>query len=390
MTLFTILTWVFIFLVFYTYLGYPLLLVILSRLFKNPVKLGDELPSVSLIVAAYNEETVIKQKIENSFELDYPPEKLQIMIVSDGSSDQTPDIAKQYDSKGVLALFEPERRGKSAALNRGVEQATGDILVFSDANAFYYPDAIKKLVRNFNDPRVGCVSGRKTVRSSTSSIAESEGLYWKYESYLKKAESHLHSTTGVVGEMNAIRRQQFQPIPANMINDDAFLAFQVLRQGLRVIYEPEAVSWETSAQSTRDEVIRRQRINAGRYQLFLSPRNIWPWNNLFVLFMMFSHKFARLLLPFFMIGALVFNLLAVLLGSQSILLQLALLAQVVIYLLAFLNLFLEQVGIKVKLIALIGFIVSSNLASLNGLIRYLNGKQTVLWEKGQRGEIVNP
>lgn len=383
MHLLTALTWLFIALVIYGYVGYPLLLWLLKKLIAKPVKTDDNhKPTISLIIAAYNEEAVITQKINNSLELDYPADKLQIMIVADGSTDQTAEIARTHANDRVTVLYDPPRRGKSAALNRGVEQATGEILVFSDANAYYLPDALHQLARNFADPAVGCVSGKKTVRSSGSTVAESEGTYWKYESFIKKSESAIHSTTGVVGEMNALRKSLYSPIPANIINDDAYLAMQVMRHGHRVIYEPEAISWETSSQSQRDEIIRRQRINAGRYQLMFQP-SLYPWHNPLVLFMLVSHKFFRLLLPIFMMCAVIFNLLAIITGTDSLTLF-AGFGQMVVYGLALIGYWLERNQRKSKLPTLIYYIVSSNGASLRGLMRYVRGQQSVLWEKAQR------
>lgn len=383
MALLAVLTLVFLFLTAYVYAGYPLLLLVLQKIAKRPIARGDSTPPVSLIIAAYNEQVVIAEKIENSLQLDYPRDRLEIMVVADGSSDRTAEIVRSYAAQGVVLLDSPERRGKSAALNRGVKQASGEILIFSDANAFYYEDAIRKLVRNFDDPAVGCVSGKKTVRSSTSAIAESEGLYWKYESFIKKRESATGSTVGVVGEMNAIRASLYEPIPEHIINDDAFLALRVLSAGKRVLYEAEAVSWETPALTTRDEVIRRQRINAGRYQQMLTPR-LWSAAQPFDIFKLFSHKFLRLMLPFFMVGALIFNTMIVLMPAAPLLLQVTFWGQIAAYVLALVGYLTEKSGKKIRLAAAAWYVVSSNAASLSGFLRYMRRQQTVLWEKAQR------
>jgi poly-beta-1,6-N-acetyl-D-glucosamine synthase len=388
--LLSVITWILLALVVYIYVGYAILLTLLSKIIPNPVKQGEIRPQVSLIVAAYNEQDVIGQKAENSLELNYPRDLLEIIFVTDGSSDSTPEIVRGYADRGVVLMHSPERKGKSAAINRAAASAKGEILVFSDANAFYDKEAIRHLLRNFNDPQVGCVSGKKTViKSGDSAIGDSEGFYWKYESYIKKKESLIRSTTGVVGEMTAIRKSLFTPIPEKIINDDAYLAMRVLQKGYRVIYEPDAFSWETSAVSTRDEVIRRQRINAGRYQLLFSPRELWPWNDLLVLFELISHKFFRLLLPFFMIAAFVFNALVILLGSTDPLLWFAFIAQVICYALAFLGFIAEKNGWRVKLLSIPYYIVSSNVAALRGFSRYMSGKQSVLWEKAARGKVAS-
>ncbi|HLA42122.1 MAG TPA: glycosyltransferase family 2 protein [Aggregatilineales bacterium] len=386
MQLLTIITWIFILLAAYVYTGYPILLALLAKIYKHPVQKADITPSVSLIIAAYNEAEVIGEKAENSLQLDYPRQLLEIIFVTDGSSDRTPEVVRGYTNQGITLLHEDARRGKSAAINRGVAQSKGEILVFSDANAFYQADAIKKLMRNFNDPTVGCVSGRKTVVHGDSAIGESEGAYWKYESFIKKTESLIHSTAGVVGEMTALRRSLFEPIPPAIINDDHYLSLRVIKKGYRVIYEPEAISQETSAVSTRDETIRRQRINAGRYQLMFQPGEVYPWNNPIALFQMISHKFMRLLLPFFMIGALVCNTLVILSGSDNILMWLTFMGQIAFYGLALVGMIAEQRGKRLKLPGIAYYIVSSNGASLRGFMRYIRGKQSVLWEKAARSK----
>lgn len=427
MTFLSVLTWISLAAVGYVYLGYPAVLSILARFHSRPARQAAIFPSVSLIIAAYNETGVIGRKVANSLALDYPQDKLQIIVVADGSSDDTAAVVQPYAAQGVLLLHNPERRGKSAALNRGAAVATGEILVFSDANAFYLPDALQKLVRNFHDPAVGGVSGRKTIRDSEAAVNQSEGLYWRYESFIKAKESQVGSTTGVVGEMMAVRRDLFQPIPEHIICDDAYLAYSLLRQGHRVLYEPEAISWETSAATTQGEMTRRRNINAGRYQLLFQPR-LWPWNNPLALFQLISHKFLRLLLPFFMASAFVANVLTIGIGRRQdgrsrggsiprcgskqdrhlgmplssykakspnppipaprpAALYLTLVGQLLFYGLALVGWLAERSGRRWKLPAVAWYITSSNLASVNGLWRYLNGRQTVLWAKVERGRL---
>lgn len=376
-----ILTWLFIGLCVYVYAGYPLLLAALAKLRSNPPKKCDWTPPVSLIIAAYNEADVLAEKLKNSLQLNYPRDMLQIIVAADGSDDETPVIARKFED--VTVLHSPERRGKSAALNRAVEVASGDILVFSDANAFYDADVIREIVRNFGDPAVGCVSGRKTVTDAAAGVGTSEGLYWRYESFLKQKESVLHSTTGVVGEINAVRRDQYRPIPPQIINDDAYLAMNAMRQGHRVIYEAAAYSWETPVMTHRDEAIRRQRINAGRYQLLFAPQ-LWIGSPPLVVWMLVSHKFARLLLPFFMLGALVFNTAALGVSDTPRLLWFTWVVQLLFYALALVGWVAENRGIAFKPARIAYYLVSTNVAGISGLLRFLRGKQTVLWEKAAR------
>ncbi|MDQ7036643.1 MAG: glycosyltransferase [Anaerolineae bacterium] len=297
--------------------------------------------------------------------------------------DDTATIAQDYADKGVVTLFSPERRGKSAALNRGVKLASGDILIFSDANAYYYEDAIQKVVRNFTDPTVGGVSGKKTVRASEGSATETEGMYWKYESFIKKSESKSGSTAGVVGEMNAICKELYDDIPEDIINDDFYLALVVMGKGYRVLYEPEAVSWELPSLSVQDDNKRRRRMTAGRYQqMFMF--SLWRSIGLANIFRVVSHKFFRLLLPFFMLGALVFNILVVAFPPRPMSLIVTLVLQLVAYDIALLGYFLERSGRKMKIPAAAYYVVNSNIASIRGLMRYLRDEQGVLWEKAQR------
>ena len=221
------------------------------------------------------------------------------------------------------------------------------------------------------------------MRASESAVAQSEGMYWRYESFIKKQESKIHSTVSVVGEINAIRREYFAPIPENTINDDAYLAHTIMRKGARIIYEPDAYSWETPSQSTRDDVVRRRRINAGRYQLFFQPLRLYPWNNPLVLFMLFSHKYSRLLLPMFMGGAFIANTLTIALDPSNELAWLTWVGQALFYGLAVLGLWADRRNIKsMKLAKLAFFIVNSNIAAFEGLVEYLRGRQSVMWEKG--------
>ncbi len=366
---------------FYHYLGYPALLWLLAKIQPRPIQVGAYQPPVSLIISAYNEAAVIREKIENSLQLDYS--QLEIILISDGSDDETAEIAQGFARQGIISLHQPERRGKGAAMNRAARQATGEILVFSDANAFYLPDAISKIAGNFNDPAVGCVTGKKTVRREKGTAGEGEGLYWRYESAIKTWESALNSTAGVVGEMIALRRQMFQPIPAGVINDDVYLGLFTQRAGYRVAYEPQAISWERPSASMDDDMARRRRMTAGRFQAFFKP-SWWPLNNPIGFFMLVSHKFLRLLLPFFMIGALAGNIGMWLAGDMPAFFEFALIAQLLFYGLAGFGWLGDKIGRKWKLSGVAYYIVSGNLSSLAGLSRYLSGKQTPLWQKAAR------
>ncbi len=388
-----ILFWLSVGAILYTYFGYPLL-VTLPAIFRPKPRYAyrkENAPSVTLLIAAYNEEIAIGGKIENSLALEYPQDRLQILIVTDGSSDRTPQIVERYAGRGVNLLHQPGRRGKMAAINRAIPQARGEIVVFSDANNSYRPDTIQKLIAPFGDPMIGAVNGAKVIEKGDGSLGESEGLYWKYESFIKKQESRLGSCTSAAGEIFALRKDLFAPPPGNVINDDFFLAMQVLRKGYRVAYAPEAISSERVSQTAQDEITRRTRINAGRYQAIAMAGQFLPFRHPILVWQIVSHKFMRPLVPFFMIGAFLFNLLAVLLPNDSGFWKLGqpfglvfLGLQIVFYTLAFLGSHLQKRdggGKLARLLYLPAFLTNSNLAALKGFFRFLRGGEGHLWER---------
>src|SRR5262245_26220421 len=227
------------------FLGYPLIMLLLSLRSSRQVTPAHHLPSVSLIISAYNEQQVMEAKLENALALDYPKHRLEIMVVSDCSDDGTDEIAGQFSGSGITLVRQHQRLGKSAGLNLGVSRASGEILVFSDANALYRPDAIRHLVRHFANPRVGYVVGNSRYQedSESSQSARSEGLYWKFETWLKMSESRFHSVVGADGAIYAIRRPLFSPLRPTDIND--FLnPLQIINRGYIGVFEPDAISYE--------------------------------------------------------------------------------------------------------------------------------------------------
>ncbi len=385
-------------LIFYTYFGYPLLISLLpSRRHKiSPSQHVTALPSVTLLIAAYNEQAVIEEKIRNSLACEYPREKLQILIVTDGSQDRTPDLVQKYQGQGVELLHQPERRGKMAAINRAMPSVRGEIIVFSDANNLYQTDTLQKLAQPFSDPEVGAVTGAKVILKGDGDLGESEGLYWKYESYIKKQESRAGSCTSVAGEILAIRKSAYIHPPDNIINDDFFTAMQVIRQGYRLLYTPEAKSAERVSPSARDEMIRRTRINAGRYQAIALSRQVLPFRQPVLVWQIFSHKFMRPLVPFFMIAALVSNALAVLvqyLHPQGWIFLgpplgiVFLLLQALFYLLVVVGNHVQkkQGGGRLRtLLYLPTFLTNSNLAALQGFFQFLKKQPGHLWQRIER------
>ena len=392
-----LLFWLFIFVIIYTYAGYPLLVSLLARLAprRPPGQLPEQLPGVTLLIAAYNEEPVIGAKIENSLTLDYPRERIQILIASDGSVDRTGEIVRGYAAQGVELVHSPERRGKTAAINRAVPLARGDVIVFSDANNFYSPSALRELVAPLSDPSVGAVSGAKTIERGDGALGESEGLYWKYESFIKMQETRLGSCLGVAGEILAIRRELFEPLPERVINDDFYIAMRIIRRGYRVVYAPRARSTELASVSAGDEVARRSRIVAGRYQAITLAPKLLPFRRPVVIWEVLSHKFLRPLVPLAMAGAAITNVIALIQppATGPALLRLAppinwmlLLAQAAFYALAWLGNRTGHDGKLGKALYVPAFLLNSNLAAVIGLYRFATGRQTNLWQRARRLE----
>lgn len=379
--------------ILYTYIGYPALLAVIARLWPRPVQTAVHSPTVTLLIAAYNEEETIAQKIENSLALDYPPERLQILVAADGSTDCTAQIVAAYADRDVgppsVGLsYEPARRGKMAAINRAMPRATGEIVVFSDANNFYQADALRELVRPFADARVGAASGAKVITKGDGVLGESEGLYWRYESFIKEKETAVHSAVGVAGEMLAMRRHLFEPPPDDIINDDFYLAVRLLHDGYRVVYVPTARSTERISPTAQDEMARRTRIVAGRYQAIWRGRELLPWKRPLLVWQIVSHKFLRPLVPLAMMAALFANL--VLVFRARPLARLLLVGQMGFYGTAVLGSYFHPGGKLGKLLYLPTYLVNSNLAALLGLGRFLAGKQTTRWQRVPRRQPTIP
>jgi len=379
--------WLCVGLIGYVYFGYPLLITGLALIRKRRIDKAPVYPTVSLIVSAYNEADVIGKKVRNCLSLDYPAHLLEIIVVNDGSTDETPSVLGEYTKQpGIKILYSPSRKGKAAAMNRAAAVARGEILVFSDARAIYNPNSIGMLVRNFNDPEVGCVNGNRTLHKNTSPIFGSEKSYWSYEAYIKTKETQCGSTVSVSGAMLAMRASLFEPIPADMILDDAYLAMQTLRKGFRVVYEPAAICLQSSAMSTQDEILRRQRITAGRFQMLFAARKSWPWNDKPAIFELISHKIMRLFLPFLSAGVFVSSAALMPYPDTPAIVSLLFTVQLAFGLFAVIGWISEKAGWPIGLFGLWYYIASGNFASFSGLVRYSKGRQTVLWEKARRTE----
>jgi cellulose synthase/poly-beta-1,6-N-acetylglucosamine synthase-like glycosyltransferase len=371
--------------VLYVYLGYPLLLLLAARLAPAKHRADENiLPRVAILISAFNEREVIKEKIENSLSLDYPRDLLEIAVISDASDDGTDDIVRGFAARGVKLLRQEARLGKSVGLNLGVAMTTGEIILFSDANAIYSPDAVRKLVRHFVDPQVGYAVGNARYRESSDqkASAQSEGLYWKLETWLKAKESIWGSVVGGDGAIYAIRRELYTPLLPTDIND--FLnPLQIIVQGHRGIYEPAAVCFEDAGESFEKEFQRKVRIisrslNAVRR----APRATLPWTQPRHWFSLVSHKILRWLVPVWLIVALVSNLA---LYRTPFFLVLAVI-QLVCYLLAFMGfLFRGRPGL-IRIFRIPYYFCLVNLASLIGIFKFLSGSLSPTWQTIRQSE----
>jgi cellulose synthase/poly-beta-1,6-N-acetylglucosamine synthase-like glycosyltransferase len=288
----------------YVYIGYPMVLKVLTLIIPKNKVLFDEdfLPEVSLLISCYNEVDVVDEKIQNSFDIDYPKDKITIIIISDGSDDGTDEIAKNYASQGVKLIRQEGRLGKTSAINLAMEQVTSDLVVFSDANAMYKPSAIKKLIRNFVDEKIGYVVGAALYTDGkTSAAAASEDIYWKYELALKTMESNLHSVVGGDGAIYAIRKHLFITLNAKDINDFVN-PLQIIEQGYRGIFEPDAICLEETAGDFSKEAKRKQRIVNRSFRGLMKVKAVLnPFKYGFFSFEVISHKLLRWLIPIFIV-----------------------------------------------------------------------------------------
>jgi cellulose synthase/poly-beta-1,6-N-acetylglucosamine synthase-like glycosyltransferase len=381
--IFALLTfWVSFALLFYVYLGYPLFLFLFTRPKHNCTFSERPLPSVTLLISAYNECAVIAQKLANSINLDYPSELLQVIVISDCSDDGTDEIVKSFASKGVQLVRQAERRGKSSGLNLGFQEAKGDILIFSDANALYQPDAVRWLVSHFCDSTIGYVVGNARYLDGEDRVssADSEGLYWKIESWLKERESNFGSVVGGDGALYAIRRELYEQLRPTDIND-LLHPLQIIVKGYRGVYEPAAICHETAGDSFRKEFRRKIRIVS---RSFNAVRRAWPvllpWNQFRHWVSLVSHKILRWAAPLFLALLAVSSLLL----RSNLFYRVAAGLQLLFYALAFIGWLTKGKG--PRFVYLPYYFCVVNLASFLGLLKSLGGSLSSTWQTVRHDE----
>ena len=361
----------------YVYIGYPVLAWLLARLFGREPSQRDITPSVSLLLPAYNEEAYIEEKLRNCLALDYPSDRLEIVVASDGSTDRTNAIVQRFASRGVK-LLAMEHLGKSAMLSRAVPLLRGEVVAFSDISSQLAPDALRKTVRNFSDPSVGCVSGAYYLKGGADLRAHGEGAYWKYEAFLKRQESRLHSILGAHGPFYAIRRSLFTPLREREINDDYLIPMRVIAQGYRAVYEPDVIAWEPELVSVEGEFARRLRIAAGNCQQMIELRHVLTPRYGWVAFAFFSHKVLRTAAPMFLISLLAASVW--LPGPWNILL---LGLQAAFYASAFAGYLCQRQGRSVRWLSAPFYFCLGNLAMLAGLVKYSTNPKGLVWERAR-------
>jgi len=382
--------WILISIVFYAYLGYGIVLYVLikiKRIFKprKDYYSPDYEPEVTLVVPAYNEEDFILKKVENSLSLDYPKDKFRIIFITDGSSDGTRDLLVQ-DGR-VEVLHEDRRAGKSAAENRAMQHVKSEIVVFCDANTLLNREAIRELVKHYENPKVGAVSGEKRIMTSEAegASAAGEGIYWKYESALKRFDSEILTIVGAAGELVSFRTSLVQDLEEDTILDDFMQSMRIASNGYRVIYEPNAYAMETSSENVEEELKRKVRICAGGWQSMSRLPQAWNiFKHPLLTFLYVSHRVLRWSIAAFALP-LIFLLNAFLvLETQSPFYTAIMAAQMIFYLMAFTGWYLQSRKIKFKLLFIPYYFTMMNYAVFAGFKRWVKGSQKATWERAKR------
>lgn len=384
-----IIFWSSIAILVFIYIGYGPLLSMLSFFGFNYKSKGltmynQNLPEVSIAIAAFNEEDFIEDKLKNTLQLDYPKSKLKIYVVSDGSSDKTNKIVQQFDQ--VNLLFKPERKGKIHAMNRAMDFIDSQITIFTDANCFINKEAVMNIVKQFNDPEIGAVSGEKQIWTDSESKvnAQGEGLYWKMEAYLKKLDFKFYSVVGAAGELFAIRTGLFEKVESDTVLDDFAITLKINLNGYRTAYAPDAYAIETASESTAEEFKRKVRISTGGFQLFFRfLTKINPIKHTRLFFQYYVHRVSRwvlaplaLLLAFFMNAILAFN--------DTGLYFYIFLTQIAFYSIALFGYFFKDKILRIKVLLVPFYFSFMHLAVIVGFYRFLFKKQNGVWKKSKR------
>jgi len=365
--------WIAVATIAYSYVGYAVWLWLRSLWSPRPVRRGPAEPAVSAVMVVRNEEAVLVRKLENLLTLDYPPEKLDVVVVSDGSSDGTASILKDFGARGrVRTRSKPESQGKASGLNDAIELASGEILLFTDARQLIEPGALRLLVENFSDPAVGCVSGELMLGDPVGGeTGRGTGLYWRIEKKIREMESATGSVAGATGAIYCARRQLLEPLPAGTILDDVLIPMQVVREGFRVIFDSRARAWDSPDLGGTREFSRKVRTLSGNYQLLqLAPWLLSSRNP--IRFEFVSHKLSRLVAPFALVALLVASLFLPQPGYRA-----ALIAQLAFYALAVVAIVDVKIGPLSRIADPARTFVVLNSAALVAFVNFVTGRKAV-------------
>lgn len=379
--------------IFYTYIGYGLVLWCLVKIksYFFPIKPNParavELPEVTLFITAYNEERIVEEKMQNSFNLNYPKEKLTIFWVTDGSTDNTVDKLKAYSN--IRILHQSERGGKTAAINRGMTYVTTPITIFTDANTMIHPDSIMHMVKKLNDPHVGCVAGEKRVESkAVDSAVGGEGVYWRYESLLKELDSKLYSTVGAAGELFAIKTSLYEVMPSDTLLDDFMLSMRIAQKGYKISYCKDAYAIEERSKNITEERKRKVRIAAGGLQAVIRLKTLLnPFKYGWLSFQFFSHRLLRwTITPITLFSLIPLNLALIFLRAEpASLFQVIALLQFLFYSLSVMGWIRADKPTSHKLFFIPYYFTFMNLCVIKGFTYFWKRKnQPAVWEKAER------
>ena len=386
-----IIFWTLLFLVFYTYLGYGIVLIILVKikeLFVEKLKDDGKVfePRVTMFVAAFNEKDFIEEKIQNMLELDYPKDKIQLLFVTDGSNDGTPEMLKKYPE--VSLMHKNERAGKIGAINRGMSCVKNPIVIYSDANAMLNSRAVREIVKHYKDPQVGCVSGEKRIykKDKDGASGSGEGIYWKYESLLKRFDFRLHSAVGAAGELFSVRTELHQHVEKDTLLDDFIISLRIAQKGYKIAYAPNAYASEYASVSIKEEMKRKIRISAGGIQSIIRLASLFNFFKYGILtFQYISHRVLRwTVTPLALLALLPINYLLIQ-ETNSVIYEVLFCGQILFYSFALLGWYLESKQIKVKILFIPFYFFFMNMCVFLGFFRFIKGSQSVLWERAKRG-----
>ncbi len=389
-TAITIVFYASFFILFYNYIGYGMLLALLARcrqlLFPRTARPAIE-PEVTLVVAAYNEGAFIREKIRNTLALDYPAGKLSILFITDGSTDDTPAIIREYPR--IQLMHEAARHGKTAAINRAMQAVQTPFVIFCDANTLLNKDAVRNIVRHYADERVGGVAGeKKVVAGGNLDAASTEGVYWKYESLLKKLDAELYSVVGAAGELFSIRTALYEPVETDVILDDFIISLRINQKGYRIAYAPDAYAMETPSGSITEEHKRKVRISAGGFQSIvrlISLLNVF--RHPVLTFQYVSHRVLRWTLSPLALPLLLLSNIALVIISGGWFYTLVLLAQICFYIAGFTGYYLAGRNIKSRLFYIPFYFLFMNIAVYQGFFRYIRSNQSAAWERSERRQL---